>query len=119
MSVCPHCNQPYDPIQATATKPLSYRDAKLVLRAVCDIQQVDMHHLTGQKRRTRFVNERHTASWILHRKMGLSLPDVGELLGGRCHTTILNGVRQVDRSPAWQSEALTIMASLQGPEAAE
>lgn len=69
--------------------------------------------LTGDRRRD-VVWARHVAMWLA-RRAGLSLPAIGRALG--CdHTTVLNGVRRVDRTaaadPAARAELHQLAAAL-------
>lgn len=40
---------------------------------------------------------RHVAMWRMRRETPLSLPQIGVVLGGKDHTTVLHGIRRIDR----------------------
>lgn len=50
--------------------------------------------LVGRSRRFPVVRARQEAMWRLRTLRGLSLAQIGRMLGGRDHTTILHGVRR-------------------------
>lgn len=51
----------------------------------------------SHRRDQRLVRARHVAAWIATRLTTYSLPQIGAAMGGRDHTTILHGVRKIDR----------------------
>lgn len=53
--------------------------------------------LTGPQRVKAKVNARHYAMWLAYRRGQWSLPQIGKAFGGRDHTTVLNGVRRIQR----------------------
>lgn len=50
--------------------------------------------LIGQNRARRIAWPRQEAMHMLRHRWGLSLPRIGQLLGGRHHTTVLDGIRK-------------------------
>jgi chromosomal replication initiator protein len=65
--------------------------------------QVIHHHfsikksdLLGGRRTKNLVVPRQIAMYLLKSEIGLSLERVGELLGGRDHTTVMHGVKQIE-----------------------
>ena len=61
--------------------------------AFFDVAPADM---CGPSRRREYLAPRQLAMWLLHRRMGLSLMEIGALLGGRDHSSVLNSVRRVE-----------------------
>ena len=51
--------------------------------------------LTGKSRKADLVKARHVAMYLLREELGLQLTKVGELMGGRDHTTIMHGVDKI------------------------
>jgi chromosomal replication initiator protein len=66
-----------------------------VLEAVTRYYNVSLLDLQGKARDKRVVGPRQVAMYLLREETPLSLPDVGALLGGRDHTTIMHGVQKV------------------------
>jgi Bacterial dnaA protein helix-turn-helix len=56
-----------------------------------------VRELAGRSRHARVTRARHEAMWLLREATDLSLPDVGRILGNRDHTTVLSGVRKIQR----------------------
>lgn len=54
--------------------------------------------LTGKCRRAELVKARHIAMYLLNQDLKLTLVQVGNLLGGRDHTTVMHGVDNIKRS---------------------
>lgn len=51
--------------------------------------------LTGKSRKAELVRARHIAMYLLREELGIQLIKVGELMGGRDHTTVMHGVDKV------------------------
>lgn len=51
--------------------------------------------LTGKSRKADLVTARHVAMYLLREELGLQLIRVGELMGGRDHTTVMHGVDKI------------------------
>lgn len=57
--------------------------------------------LTGQGRTRQVSEARQAAAWVLRRAYAsISLQEVGRLLGGRDHTTIIHAIAQIERRMA-------------------
>lgn len=64
---------------------------------VAEIFGVAPHLLIGRGRRHPLVDYRHVAMWVVKQCFPtLSYPMVGRLFGGRDHSTIIHGVRNVE-----------------------
>lgn len=66
---------------------------KRELAEVCQQRGVDMDMLTGRRRTRPISLARHEAMYRL-RRLGLSYPRIGQILGGRDHSTVIHGIRQ-------------------------
>lgn len=66
-----------------------------VIRIVCDYYNIKPTQLKGSKRDAALVMARHVCMYILNSFLGSTLVEVGNLLGGRDHTTIMHGVRKI------------------------
>ena len=53
--------------------------------------------LTGPRRDARVVTPRQIAMYLMRQDAGLTLPEIGRVLGGRDHTTVLHGCRKIER----------------------
>lgn len=66
-----------------------------IVELVCDMYGVTDEQLKHKTRERRVVEARHVLSWVLVKKMGLTLSEVGKtFLGGRDHTTVINSIER-------------------------
>ena len=66
-----------------------------ILSAVAHHYQLPEDELTGRSRRRQVSRPRQLAMYLIREETGTSLPRIGELLGGRDHTTILHGCDKI------------------------
>ena len=69
-----------------------------VISAVASRFGVESDELIGKGRRKEIVLPRQVVMYLLREDTGASLVDIGNELGGRDHTTVLHGVRQVEKA---------------------
>ncbi len=87
--------------------------SKRVLDAVAEQFWLTPVEVVSNCRRKDLAEARHVASWIMHRRLGVSLPQVAALLGRRDHTTALNSVRRVEESPRLMAHAQSSIRRMQ------
>lgn len=95
-------------------------NAKSVVRIVskvCAHQfNVDAAEITKAKRTKQIVLARHAAFWICKEVTQWSLPEVGRRLGKKDHTTILHGIRKMNRrinaEPEFSATLLNLKAAV-------
>jgi len=63
--------------------------ADQIIQAIAEFYRVDLVDLTGRGRSKEIVLPRQMAMYLLREETGASLPQIGELLGGRDHTTVM------------------------------
>lgn len=64
-----------------------------VIEAVCENYNVSVNQIKSKNRHRRLVEARHVISWVLVKKIGMTLSEVGKkYLGGRDHTTVINSL---------------------------
>lgn len=66
-----------------------------VLVAVAVATGVAVETITGPRRLKSAANARHLAVYLLRRTSHLSYPEIGALLGGRDHSTIMHADRKI------------------------
>ena len=71
-----------------------------VITAVLDYFGVGKKELAGRSRTREIVVPRQVAMYLLRAETDASLIEIGGELGGRDHTTVLHGIRQVEKSIA-------------------
>lgn len=66
-----------------------------IIHAVAAYYQLDPIELKGKSRRRSIARPRQIAMYLLREETDLSLPQIGQLLGGRDHTTIMHGYEKI------------------------
>ena len=67
----------------------------IIVSTVCVHFSISPNELKSACRIHPIVRARHVASFLLRELLALSLPKIGTILGGRDHTTILNGYNRI------------------------
>ena len=62
------------------------------MATVCEFYNLKSNQIKGDKRDRGIVVPRQILMYLLRAEMGISLIEVGKILGGRDHTTIMHGV---------------------------
>ncbi len=63
-----------------------------LIDAICQFYNVKTTQLKGPKRDASLVKARQIAMYLLKHELGLTLVEIGNILGGRDHTTVMHGV---------------------------
>jgi hypothetical protein len=71
-----------------------------VVMAVADYFNFDMNDMRSDTRSAPIAYARHVAMYLARKLTTKSLPAIGRVLGGRDHTTILHGIRKIERQIA-------------------
>jgi chromosomal replication initiator protein len=66
-----------------------------ILREVADFYGVDLRAMQGRGRSRNIVVPRQVAMYLLREETDSSLMDIGQLLGGRDHTTVIYGCEKI------------------------
>jgi chromosomal replication initiator protein len=69
--------------------------SEAILREVADFYGVDMRAMQGRGRSRNIVVPRQVAMYLLREETDASLMDIGQLLGGRDHTTVIYGCEKI------------------------
>lgn len=67
-----------------------------LIRKICGQYAIKPTQLKGPKRNTSLVKARQITMYILKKELGLTFAEIGNMLGGRDHTTIIHGVEKVE-----------------------
>lgn len=78
-----------------------------VIEVVCDYYNIKPTQLRGAKRDAIFVRPRHMCMFLLKEDVKLSLLEIGNLLGGRDHTTVMHGVGKIENMLTSAEERVT------------
>lgn len=72
--------------------------AKKIIEVVADFYNVSPEDLLKQSRKKEYVTPRQIAMYIIRKELETSLPSIGELFGGRDHTTVIHAIDKVERN---------------------
>lgn len=67
-----------------------------IIRSVCAFYTIKTTQIKGPKRDALLVRARQAAMYLLKTELGLPYVEIGNLLGGRDHTTIIHGVGKIE-----------------------
>ncbi len=76
-------------------KPNSFHPDEII-RNVCFFYKIKPTQIKSPKRDAFLVRPRQVAMFLLKKELGLTFVEIGHLLGGRDHTTIMHGVEKVE-----------------------
>lgn len=68
-----------------------------IVKEVCNYYNIKPTIIKGPKRDAQIVRARQIIMYLLKNKLGLTYTEIGNLLGGRDHTTIMHGVGKVEK----------------------
>lgn len=93
----------------SAQKVVSVED---LVSAVCTFYEVKPTQLKGQKRNRFLTVPRHALMYLLKSELGKTLVEIGNIIGGRDHTTIMYGIEKVEgeinNNPKFHSDIMGI-----------
>jgi hypothetical protein len=76
-----------------------------IKKAVCEFYDMSPLHLIAERRTMKIVEARHMAFYLCKTLTPHSYPLIGKFLGGRDHTTVLHGVRKVEKTMLRRDDA--------------
>ncbi|MYC97410.1 MAG: chromosomal replication initiator protein DnaA [Caldilineaceae bacterium SB0661_bin_32] len=95
------------------------REAASVVQIVARHFHLTEEALLGRSRTKEIANARQMAMYLLREENGLSLINIGELLGGRDHSTVRHGVEKVaqdiERDEGVRREVVTLREKIYEP----
>ena len=87
-----------------------------VLDEVTGVFKVTTSDLVGASRRKRIVRARHVAMYLLSEELGMKDTEIGRLLGGRSHSTVISALRkmnsEIDSDDELRKEVLSIKEAM-------
>lgn len=70
---------------------------KQIIKIVCDYYRVSHDDIISSRRTNKIVIPRHVIFWAAKEFTGNSYPQIASRVGGRDHTTVLHGVRKINK----------------------
>lgn len=71
------------------------KDPSEVIEAVCSYYQISKRAILGDSRARPIARPRQILMYLLRTDMGISLDEVGHIVGGRDHTTVMHAVEKI------------------------
>jgi chromosomal replication initiator protein len=102
-NVAPILNPPKEPVEISA---------ELVLGVVADFLSIDIAELQGASRRREISHARQIAMYLMRQHTNLSLPKIGDALGGKDHTTVMYSCDKVTKLQAKDAEMAQLLREL-------
>jgi chromosomal replication initiator protein len=68
---------------------------KTIMSVVADFYNVTVDDLIKQSRKREYVTPRQVAMFIIRKELETSLPMIGEIFGGRDHTTVIHAIDKI------------------------
>jgi chromosomal replication initiator protein len=68
-----------------------------IIDMVCEYYKIKQTQLKGPKRNAALVKARQVTMYLIQKELKLTLVEIGNLLGGRDHTTIMHGVDKIGK----------------------
>ncbi len=96
-------------------------DPQRILDIVCATYNLSLERLLSHDRSRPVALPRQIAMYLLRQEANLSLPQIGELLGGRDHSTVLYAIRKIsdklERDDRLRREIVRLRQDIYGPSA--
>lgn len=83
-----------------------------ILKIICDTYGVTLKDITSKKRTKNLVDPRQMAMYLLRQDIGLNLQSIGQLLGGRDHTTVMHGIEKVSQQAKTDDQIRSTITAL-------
>ncbi len=68
---------------------------ELIIKETCRFFRVNEDDLLGRRRNKEIVKPRQIVMYLLYKELGISYPDIGKIMGGKDHTTIMHGDKKI------------------------
>lgn len=66
-----------------------------IINNICTFYKIRPSQIKSAKRDASLVKPRQIAMYLLKKQLGLTFSEIGEILGGRDHTTVMHGVEKI------------------------
>src|SRR5260221_12770165 len=89
---------------------------KQIAQAVAEYYHISLEDMCGKQRDKHIVIPRQIAMYLIRQETRASLLEIGQLFGGRDHSTVLHSCEKIERSvnldPALRREVIAISEQL-------
>ncbi|PZO44613.1 MAG: chromosomal replication initiator protein DnaA [Pseudanabaena frigida] len=102
-NVAPVLNPPKEPVEVSA---------EMVLSVVTDMLNIDLADLLGNSRRREISQARQYVMYLMRQHTNLSLPKIGEAVGGKDHTTVMYSCEKVAQLQSTDGDIAQLLRQL-------
>ncbi len=102
-NVAPVLNPPKEPVEVSA---------EMVLRVVTEMLNIDLADLLGNSRRREISQARQYVMYLMRQHTNLSLPKIGEAVGGKDHTTVMYSCEKVAQLQSTDGDIAQLLRQL-------
>lgn len=86
--------------------------AELIMQTVSDYYGLTLEDLTGPTRKREITVPRQIAMFLTREMTGMSLPQIGNVFGGRDHTTVLHSYKTVEANMAENTDVKAVVEDI-------
>ena len=86
--------------------------SELIMQTVTDYYGLSTDDLTGTTRRREITGPRQIAMYLTRELTGMSLPQIGNVFGGRDHTTVLHSCKTVEANMMSNSQVKAVVEDI-------
>lgn len=79
-------------------KEATFLHPDVIINAICSFYNIKTTQLKGERRESRLVGPRHICMYLLKTEVGLTFVEIGNLLGGRDHSTVIHAVEKIGKT---------------------
>ncbi|MBD2175475.1 chromosomal replication initiator protein DnaA [Pseudanabaena sp. FACHB-1998] len=102
-NVAPVLNPPKEPVEVSA---------EMVLSVVTEMLNIELSDLLGNSRRREISQARQIVMYLMRQHTNLSLPKIGEAVGGKDHTTVMYSCEKVAQLQSTDGDIAQLLRQL-------
>ena len=84
-----------------------------IINVVAEYYKLTSNELTGKNRTGQIALARHIAMYLIRNNIDVPLTKIGDMFGGRDHTTVMNGILKVENMLKTDDSLKTVISNLQ------
>ena len=87
--------------------------AEKIVQEVCKFFNIAKDDIVGKRRCREFVEPRMIAAYLIHEMLGLPMLAIGQILGGRDHTTIMHSCNKIETNVKSEPRIKRVVSDIQ------
>jgi chromosomal replication initiator protein len=100
-------------VLAPITRPASMPSADAIVDAVCQHFRLSVADLKSHRRARSVVFPRQLAMYLVRTVTDVSFPSIGDLFGGRDHSTVMHAVRSIEAKRAQDPQTDALVSTIE------